>query len=355
MTTKTKKTTFIFLVFLSILLTFFFYWLFSFVIDDMRDVSGPRLSQYENKYVDSRLESQRKSLVNSKQLTERKINNYKRQQNIISSNINSFDSTIRQLSNIKQNIIKQNENEYEKIEIINNSLQMFLESQRKYLEHNQKIHDLLAQKYSLQNKIENIDRKLDDQRDTARQEYSKAQAKHKFYVAVMKISFCLLLIAVATFSLYKKRKSNYNFIFISLFLAACIISYQVMHSIFPNEVFKYVMIVSLIAVLISLIIYVVKINIQPSLHKLQKKYREAYEKFVCPNCGFPIRMGPLMFLPWMKSFIKNNSISNYEGKLVPYVCPNCNTNVFEKCNFCGDICFSLLPGCQSCGNEKNIF
>jgi hypothetical protein len=85
-----------------------------------------------------------------------------------------------------------------------------------------------------------------------------------------------------------------------------------------------------------------------------RQYREAYERFFCPVCDYPIRRGPLKYVFWSRRTIKHLHFPPQTPPPAdePYTCPACGTLLFEKCAVCGNVRHSLLPVCNHCGDVK---
>ena len=66
-----------------------------------------------------------------------------------------------------------------------------------------------------------------------------------------------------------------------------------MHEYFPSEYFRYILILSALAVIGWLLARLLSIVARPSRDTRLKQYRESYEAFLCPVCQYPIRRGPL--------------------------------------------------------------
>ena len=127
----------------------------------------------------------------------------------------------------------------------------------------------------------------------------------------------------------------------------------VMHEYFPEQYFKYILILTMLAVAIRVSVYLLRLVANPRQDWLLKQYREAYEAFLCPICNHPIRRGPLKFMSWTRKSIRR--FVNPPATVVeePYTCPACSTNLCKKCN-CGAIRHSLLPACDKCGDVTTI-
>jgi predicted RNA-binding Zn-ribbon protein involved in translation (DUF1610 family) len=102
-------------------------------------------------------------------------------------------------------------------------------------------------------------------------------------------------------------------------------------------------------------IQLIRIVAFPKIDWLMRQYREAYERFLCPICEYPIRTGPRKFLYWTRRTV--NRIlppGDLTGTDEPYTCPSCGTLTFEVCPSCQKIRHSFLPHCEHCGAKKEV-
>jgi hypothetical protein len=98
--------------------------------------------------------------------------------------------------------------------------------------------------------------------------------------------------------------------------------------------------------------------VRPKSDWLVRQYREAYERFLCPVCEYPIRRGPLKYLFWTRRTAKKLPVvqlADADDKPDgPYTCPICATKLFEECPSCHAQRHALLPACEHCGATKPI-
>ena len=129
----------------------------------------------------------------------------------------------------------------------------------------------------------------------------------------------------------------------------------VIHEYFPTRYFKYILITVLLLAVGRLLVHFIRTVAFPKAQWLVKQYREAYERFLCPVCEYPVRIGPRRFLYWTRRTV-NKTIPQKEqaGEEEEYTCPSCGTALFEKCPSCGKIRHSLLPHCRHCGAGKEV-
>jgi hypothetical protein len=107
---------------------------------------------------------------------------------------------------------------------------------------------------------------------------------------------------------------------------------------------------------VRVLIYLVQAVARPNRDWLVRQYREAYERFLCPVCEYPIRRGPLRFLFWTRRTAKKlpQSGSEASAERGPYTCPVCATRLYEECPACHEQRHSLLPACEHCGATRSL-
>mgnify|MGYP005855973889 CR=1 FL=1 len=132
----------------------------------------------------------------------------------------------------------------------------------------------------------------------------------------------------------------------------------VMHERFPSRYFKYILTIFLLCLVRWGFVWLMRRMVKPKLDALMKQYRQAYERFLCPICEYPIRRGPRKYLYWTRRTVHkitlSGNISANDDENKPYTCPYCRTELFEKCESCGAIRHSLLPSFKQCGAVKTI-
>ena len=137
--------------------------------------------------------------------------------------------------------------------------------------------------------------------------------------------------------------------FIAVFIRISLVVYDY----FPRRYFKYIALLVIIAVVLRLLLYLLKRIAAPQKDWILKHHQETYDKGICPICGKPIRIGPLRYAIGHKR--RGLVLAGQGGQACKqelYTCPSCGTELYEKCDKCGDIRHSLLPFCEHCGNEK---
>jgi len=141
-----------------------------------------------------------------------------------------------------------------------------------------------------------------------------------------------------------KRTGPYWPIVYAAFVSAFIKVAQVSFAYFPRKYFKYIAIMVLIGMVLSILVWLIRRLIAPKKDWLMKQYQQAYDKWICPICSKPIRTGPLRWVAGArhKALIAGGQVAE-SAKLAPYTCPACGTALFH----------TLLPYCEHCGAQKD--
>ncbi len=341
---------------LTFILAALVYWLLGFCVQDIRSIEGPSLQEIEKKHVDSALYDKVESLDRRINDVERRTATEHEKQEMASDSSRNLQQTIDQLIDLQrvslQKDIALSPREQESLAT---SLNLFLETQKTYQELNTKISDLLAEKRSLEDEKRSVKSTIEEQKKPAREEHDRLNQRHRLKLASLQLAVLIPILAAGAFLMINRRPSIYFPLFLACGGAALIRVTLVIHEYFPKKYFKYILITALLVAVGKMLIHFIKVVAFPGAQWLVKQYREAYERFLCPVCEYPIRIGPRRFLYWTRRTV-NKVIPQRAtpSEDEPYACPSCGTMLFEKCADCGAVRHALLPHCRRCGREKEI-
>ena len=340
----------------TLVLAVLIFWVLGFFVDDIRSIRGPNYDTIEKKYQDKDLVAKRIAL--EKQITDltRQIENQTEQQRVVGDSSRNLQQTINQLIELRK-LGMQKSIAFSETEQANftGSLNLFLDNQQKYQELSRTISDMLDRKQGLVREKEQAEQEIERQGQPARDEFNTLSRKHRLKLAFLQLVILLPILAVAAVVIIKKRSSIYFPLFLAFGAATLIKVGLVVHEYFPSKYFKYILIGGLLIVVARLLIYFIRTIAFPKTQWLVKQYREAYERFLCPVCEYPIRIGPRRFLFWTRRTVNKIVVPGDSG--VPeenYTCPSCGCNLFEECPSCQKVRHAMLPNCSHCGAEKEI-
>jgi predicted RNA-binding Zn-ribbon protein involved in translation (DUF1610 family)/K+/H+ antiporter YhaU regulatory subunit KhtT len=332
------------------------FWLLGFLVKDIKSIKGPDYLEVERGYVDQALVQKKEQLDRQIGDLDREITNKREQQRLVGDSSQNLQRTINQLLELQklsiQKEVSLSESEKGNLSV---SLNQFLETQKSYQELNESISQLTARKLSLGEDNRQIDRQLSDQRVPAQKEFRRLNEAHRLRLGFYQLLILVPLLLVGCYILIRWRSSIYFPMFLAFAGATLVKVSFVVHEYFPSRYFKYVLISALLAVVARLLVYLIRIVAFPKVEWLMRQYREAYERFLCPICEYPIRTGPRKFLYWTRRTVhKILPQGEFVNKEEPYTCPSCGAILFEECAACQKIRHSLLVHCEHCGAKKDV-
>lgn len=340
----------------TLVLAVLIFWVLGFFVDDIRSIRGPDFGTIEKQHLDKNLVAKHNAL--EKQIADltRQIENQSEKQHVVGDSSRNLQQTINQLIEL-QKLGMQKSIAFSEIEQANftSSLNLFLDNQKKYQELSQTVSDMLERKQVLVREKEQAEQEIERQRQPARDEFNKLVETHRLKIAFLQLAILLPILVVAAAVVIKKRSSIYFPLFLAFGGATLLKVALVVHEYFPSKYFKYILIGGLLIVVARLLIYFIRTIAFPKAQWLVKQYREAYERFLCPVCEYPIRIGPRRFLFWTRRTANKVVVSTDHGyQEEKYTCPSCGCNLFEECPCCHKIRHAMLPNCSHCGAEKEI-
>ncbi len=339
----------------TVILAILVYWVLGFLVGDIESIQGPRYSEIEKEYVDQALVEQEGRLAESIAEIDRDIASKREEMQIVSDSSQNLQNTINQLIELQKVTVQKSAvlPEAEQINL-SESLESFLDSQEKYQVYNEELSVLMDQKRGLESERLDLEKEIEGQREPARSEYERLKENHDLRLAMLQLLILVPLLAAGAFLIVKKRDSIYFPLFAGYGAAVLLKVSLVIHEYFPTRYFKYVLVIGLLIAVVKLLIYFIRVAAFPRTQWLTRQYREAYERFLCPVCEYPVRTGPRRFLFWTRRTVNKIVLPNKAEDERPYSCPACGTPLFEECPECHGIRHSLLPYCEHCNAEKEI-
>ncbi|NCC50819.1 MAG: hypothetical protein EOM20_06330 [Spartobacteria bacterium] len=339
----------------TVVLAVLIYWVLGFLVEDIESIPGPRYGAIEDKYVDKELKERSKQLATEITEISRTITNKQDEMQIVRDSSQNLQKTINQLVELQKLSIQKAVALSEKEQAnLSESLTHFLDSQKAYQAQNAELARLTHEKRSLESERLAVEKQIEQQLIPARDEFRKLSERHNMRLAMLQLLILLPLLAVGAFLAIKKRGSIYFPLFLGYGLATLLKVSLVIHNYFPSRYFKYVLILGLLIAVIKLLVYFIRVVAFPKAPWLTKQYREAYERFLCPVCEYPIRTGPRKYLFWTRRTVNKLIPPREHGEEKPYACPACGTLLFEECPVCHEIRHALLPHCEHCNAIKQI-
>ncbi len=343
-----------FVVVLGVILGFLFYWLLSFVEQDIGSIKRPEWEVIRREFVSQQTDDEKEQLQKEVARLNRKIDTLREQQRILTGSTSSLQNTMNQLLSIqKQYIEKGQEFPPENVRTLQETQAEFLKNQKQDQQYTQDISTLIEQRQKTEDELTAVLEQIKSSEEDAREKQDKAWEKFRLRVAVLKLSFLVPMFLGVSFLFMKYRSGPYWPLVWAAFVAAFIKVAMVAHMYFPQRYFKYVAILVVLAIVLRILIYLIRLIIAPKKDGLIKQYQQFYDKHLCPVCTKPIKAGPLRYANWKKKATVIAVQGTETEKQQAYTCPSCGTNLYDKCETCGNIRHTLLPYCEHCGAEKS--
>lgn len=336
-------------------LFFLLWWSIGYLLKDFSSISEPNQSGFKNKYVEQADRDHLASLNKKMAFFKDQITTAQKQQSIVTRSTNSYQKTMNQLLDMQRVRMEKGEKVLaEDNQVLTETRLLFLQSQKRIEELNQKVLDLNDQHISLSTESKALKDKIDKAEDSGLAEYNTAHKKHKYRVGLIKLFLLLPLLLGSSYFSFRFRKSVYRSIIFTFLLASGCHTGFVMHSHFPSAWYKYFFIGTSIILVVKFLIFLLRSINNPQKDLLLKRYRESFQSFLCPICDYPIRRGPLKYVFWTRKTLKKIvPVFKQNDKLSdePYTCPSCGTELYAKCSNCSNIRNMLLPHCEHCGDQ----
>jgi predicted RNA-binding Zn-ribbon protein involved in translation (DUF1610 family) len=342
-----------FIVVLGIVLGFLFYWLLDFVEGDIGKIQGPDRHSVRRQYISEELDDQKGDLEKEVRRLKRRIDTLNEQKRNLKVSTSNLQNTINQLLSIQKESLARNVEFPEKsIQTLRESQSAFLENQNKDLEFNQQVGTLIQQRQEKESSLADATEQIKTLETDVNADYWELMKKHRLKVAVLKLSFLIPVFLVVSFLFMKFRGGAYWPLVWSAFIATFIKIALVGHEYFPTNYFKYIALLVVLGIVLRMLVYLIKMIVAPKKDLLIKQYQQFYDKHLCPVCTKPIKAGPLRYAGWKKKTTVLVPQGTEIDKQQVYTCPSCGTNLYDKCERCGNIRHTLLPYCEHCGTEK---
>lgn len=331
-----------------------FFWLLGFLLQDIRTLEVPPyklkvLQEIEEKGYPP-LNEQLQSVNDSLKGLNSEIKARQEDQELRAKGAENLEQTIAQLRRLINTDPAQDPTQKARL---SENLESFLALQKQYQEINNTLTSLTSARIEKERQRESLSKQLSTLDEKYRLEKVALEKWNRMRVATLQLVLLIPLLGVFLFFMTRKRGACFP-IFLAFGCAALIRIILTMHEYFPARWFKYIWIVIALLAVVWLLVYLIRLAITPRPERLVLQYSQAYEKFFCPICEYPIRRGPLKYLYWnrknIQTVLKGTGSSTLPETVdTPYTCPACGEQLFEKCEQCGKIRHSLLQYCEHCG------
>ena len=339
--------------FLSLLLTLFFIWLLSFMLNDIGDLPGPDYNAIQKRHVPQEKLDEANDLATQLDGVEKRIKRQEEIQGTLQQSMRNVETALTKIADLQRLSIegggKPSEVDRQAME---NARSRFYTAQDEYESANETITTLNDERHQLKQSIAGIDAELRQFKNKSQAEYNDARRSHDLKIASLKLALVVPLLLLSAWLVRKKRGSIYQPFNGAALAATFWMVWLVMWDHFPRDFFKYIAILAAIGILGAFLGWAIRSSSRPQKAVLLKRYREAYQNHRCPACDFPILRGAFRQAVWTKRGPKLAGEALAQAESSRYTCPSCGEGLFDKCGDCGEVTQTLLPYCIACGRES---
>ncbi len=348
----------IMIFFFSAILTLLLIWAIDYVLSDLGNIPGPNKKAIETDFVGNDLLEQQRNLKDEKKKIVTQIKNERDNQQLLRISMNGSKETMNQLLDLHRLALEKNiRPTLDQQNALAESQTLYLSNQKRFQITNDQITDLTKKQQNLEQEINVVNQQIAERLTQSQAKFDGLLQNHRWKMASLKLLVVLPLLISSTWLLIKRRKSNFSSLIFSVFIAICFETGTVMHQYFPAKFFRYIVIGVSIVTTLLILRHLIRLAISPKVDWLLKQYREAYKKWRCPTCDFPIRRGIRKEIDWGLSHLKGAILiqpQSIEKDEQPYACPSCGQCLYETCTGCHQMRHTLLPFCQTCNHQKEI-
>lgn len=340
---------------LATILTFLWIWLLGFLLDDVGRVRPVNYQEFFEAGMPAELLEEVAETDLEVRTLERKINRQEQIQRDLQRDMETSGEVMRQMMDLQRLALeKGNAPSEAERDALATAQETFLTSQGQYREANVEIQSANATLFALQGRRSALGSRRQAAEAPIRKAYQAKVRTRALIEACVRLGILIPLFLVAAATVRKRWRHPWRPIYLSFLVATFWTLGYEMFEQFPAEYFKYIAIVTAIAITLAFLSWIIRKATSPSPSLVLARNRAAYMESVCPVCAFKLSQTPIQAAP----FTKRRGRVPHEpvGPLAPegrvdFSCPSCGTGLFEACGECSGPRHSLLPFCEGCGAE----
>lgn len=330
------------------------FWLIRFVLSDVSDRPAPDFVAIEREMLDEALVAEQRDVQEKISANARSIADERQRQQVLRESTAEAQRTMNQLLDFQRLALDKGATPSpEEQRALAESQQLFLKNQQQFQSLNEAVTQLEETQRDLEGRRRSVEDRLFEARTPVQQEFDRQWETYRWETAAIKLAVLLPLLALAVYAWQRLRATLYVPLAYAFDAAVGLHLILVMHECFPERYFRYLLIGAALVVVLRILVFLVRQVAKPKTDWLVRQFREAYEKYLCPVCSFPIRRGGLGQATWGRGAASPATmLPVVEAKDEPYTCPCCAVTLFEVCPKCRGLRHALLPACEHCGATK---
>lgn len=331
-------------------------WLLGFMLSDVGRFRVVDRSEFEDRYISAELRQREEALEDEIRDLEREIEAAGERRDYLRDSVATEQRTMNQLMDLQGRSLDEGVAlSAAQQAVMSNAQQSFFTRQSEYSQVIENLLGLRARRRDVDGRLTELQDEIGELRESSWAEYSVEKEKRDMQAALLKILLLLPVILLAAWLFLKKRSGAFAPLVYATGLAVLYRLIVVIHDYFPSRYYKYIFLVTAIAVVLKILLSLIRSAVAPHARVLIKRYREAYDRSQCPFCAYPILRGSAEDVHAAKRVGGKKlaiTLKPARGDAQPYTCPACSQTLFEACGACGKVRHALLPSCMHCGDER---
>ena len=197
--------------FLSLLLTLFFIWLLSFMLNDIGDLPGPDYNAIQKRHVPEEKLNEANDLATQLVGVEKRIKRQEEIQGTLQQSMRNAETALTKIADLQRLSIegggKPSEVDRQAME---NARSRFYTAQDEYESANETITTLNDERHQIKQSIASIDAELRQFKNKSQAEYNDARRSHDLKIASLKLVFVVPLLLLAAWLVKKSAAAFTN-------------------------------------------------------------------------------------------------------------------------------------------------
>lgn len=337
--------------FLSSVLTLLWVWLLAFLLGDLGKIDRPEYDQLYEAQMPAELLQQQAEVGEQMLELEKRTSRLAQLQGDLERDMEQSGEVMRQMMDLQRLGLEKGEPPSDEERAALAAAQStFLSSQESYRAANGEIQAANLTLFQLRERQRELAAAESEAAAPIRKAYAVELRARDFREAALRLGLVVPLFVLTAFLVVRRWSSPWRPVHLSALVATFWTLGVEMFERFPAEFFKYIAIVTAIAITLGFLGWLIRKATSPSPALALARHRAAYTENVCPVCAFQLARAPIQGRGPRWRWSRPAA----EGPVpVPdrkaFSCPSCGTGLFEACPSCDSARHTLLPFCEGCG------
>lgn len=312
----------------------------------------PGLEEYEKKFQDKALESEKETAAKVVSRAQARVTQIASQQQLSEDQYLTAKDIVDTLLQVKNARAAAGE------KLTPPENKELAAAQGRYLSAKKQYQVLLHVRREAQKTVEQaqdaqsrIEKQVTDKMQQAHQEYDAAMLHYRLLVTLLRILFVVPVVLIALYLYARKRESRYAALVWAYLLAAAYIFMRAAYEYIPTFHWYGIRLFG-VAILVILIVMTVRYFHRTSDERLLAEIKAHLLKKLCPNCKYPFIDSQSRYLVNGLGRLRGMKIGGPVEVVEPtrgsVFCRSCGLSIVDQCGGCREFKYALLPYCPRC-------